>query len=672
MFLVPKSDGGWRLCCDYRVLNSKLIHESYSIPAADQLFDQLGKAKIYSMHDMTWGYHQLRWADDSIPATAIRTHLGTFEFMVLNFGPTIAPSAWQRLVEYVLRPYLNVFCLIYIDDLIVFSNNEAEHIKHLDMVYRLLAKNHLYLRLSKCFFCQTRVKYLGWILEAGTLSADPEKIEALKNWPVPETKQELRSFIGFVNFYRRLIPKCSAMLAPLTDLTKGDVPNGLKSVWTDDHQRAFEEAKRVLTTAPVVSLVDMERPFILEPDASTQAVGGVLMQRDDDGNKHVIAYLSKRLGKGQLSYSAGKLELLALIVCLTHWRHYLLGCKELLIETDHEPLLALKTTKNPSRLLLRWLHFIQQFQFTLKHRPGTRMKADLLSRPHRGAAESSPIDIREDDNSDDLVPELHSAYCQRISENVDNIHCHQAHELYQYGFLQLRPETDQDYDIMQTLVRDIKTKLQTDDLFQRVQKTPDEFASRLVIREGLLFKKTRNPMALYIPDLPELRQTLLHDAHFSPAAGHFGYHRSIAKLQRYYYWPNMTKHMKDYIRQCPVCLRSKRSNLGQPVLAPHGIPHRAWEVLCVDEVTGFVSSEGHDAIWVFVDKLTKMCHFVPATKEGMTSEKLADLFFDNVFRLHGLPTKIISDRDPRFDNAFWRRLFERMGFCNNAQMTGIM
>ena len=455
------------------------------------------------------------------------------------------------------------------------------------------------------------------------------------------------------------------MLAPLTDLTKGDVPNGLKSVWTDDHQRAFEEAKRVLTTAPVVSLVDMERPFILEPDASTQAVGGVLMQRDDDGNKHVIAYLSKRLGKGQLSYSAGKLELLALIVCLTHWRHYLLGCKELLIETDHEPLLALKTTKNPSRLLLRWLHFIQQFQFTLKHRPGTRMKADLLSRPHRGAAESSPIDIREDDNSDDLVPELHSAYCQRISENVDNIHCHQAHELYQYGFLQLRPETDQDYDIMQTLVRDIKTKLQTDDLFQRVQKTPDEFASRLVIREGLLFKKTRNPMALYIPDLPELRQTLLHDAHFSPAAGHFGYHRSIAKLQRYYYWPNMTKHMKDYIRQCPVCLRSKRSNLGQPVLAPHGIPHRAWEVLCVDEVTGFVSSEGHDAIWVFVDKLTKMCHFVPATKEGMTSEKLADLFFDNVFRLHGLPTKIISDRDPRFDNAFWRRLFERMGVSLN-------
>ena len=392
------------------------------------------------------------------------------------------------------------------------------------------------------------------------------------------------------------------------------------------------------------------------------------MQRDAKGRKHVVGYLSRRLGKGQLAYSAGKLELLALIVCLTYWRHYLLGCKDLTIETDHEPLLALQTTQNPSRMLLRWLHFIQQFTFTLKHRPGTRMKADLLSRPHRGSTDDSPpITITEDDDGDDAIPELRS-YCQAVPVEREPICSQHAHAMYQLALFQLEPEVD--FEDVSIWLRQIREQLVQDDLFKRVQADPDAYKHRFLIREGLLYRKTHPVMALYIPELPVLREALMHDAHYSPSAGHFGHRRSLAKLQRYYYWPSMTVHLKAYIRKCPVCLRCKRLNLGSPVVYPHSIPGRAWEVVCTDEVSGFPISGDYDAIWVFVCKLTKMCHFVPARKEGMTSEALADLFFDHVFRYHGLPTRIISDRDPRFDNAFWRRLHQRLGVSLNMSTPG--
>ena len=165
VFLVPKADGGWRVACDYRDLNAKLVKEAYCPPAADQLFDQLQSARFFSSHDCTWGFHQLRWSQDSIPKTAIRTNLGTFEFLVVNFGSTSAPAKWTRLMEAILRPYLGKFAVIFLYDLCVFSDTAEEHAEHLDLVYRALAKNKIYLRFGKCYFFTRKFKFLGWIIE---------------------------------------------------------------------------------------------------------------------------------------------------------------------------------------------------------------------------------------------------------------------------------------------------------------------------------------------------------------------------------------------------------------------------------------------------------------------------------------------------------------------------
>ena len=642
VFLVPKSDGGWRLCCDYRLLNSKLVHEAYSLPAADQLFDLFKDAKFFSTHDCTWGYHQLRWKKKSIPYTAIKTHLGTFEFLVMNFGPTSSPSQWQRLVEAILRPVLGEFAIIFLDDLCVFSKTAEDHAVHLRKVYRLLAKNRIYLRFSKCFFFNTQFKFLGWIIKDGTLGTDPEKIKVLKEWPVPTSKREVRSFTGFCNFYRKLVKNFSEILAPLFDLQKDEIPDKEASFaqhWTARHTAAFETAKEALTTAPVISIVDPALPYLLHPDASQTAVGGVLEQELQLQTTAVIAYLSKRLSSTQEHYAPGKLELLAIIVCLQHWRHYLLGCKGgFTIYTDHEPLLAIKTTKNPSRMLLRWMYFIEQFNFKVKHIKGTDQKGDMLSRPPAsGSSDELPLTLSEDDPSDDIIPSLTALASSSLPSDIDEpLH------------------TD--------VLNKIRQSYQSDDLAKAIFKEPQKFTGKFRVINGLIFYVKSGRPKLLLPDaLPELRQKTFDIAHSHPTGGHFGNKRTLMKVQRSYFWPSMREDIEQWVRDCNICLTSKRLTLAQPVGLPHEVPHECWEVMFMDETSGFPPSEGYDAIWIFVCKLSKMAHFVPVKKLGLTSAKLATLFFQHVFRLHGMPRIIVSDRDRLIDTEFWQTLMKKAG-----------
>ena len=664
IFLVPKADGGWRLCCDYRLLNARLVHESYNIPAADQLFDQLQGAKYFSSHDCTWGYNQLRWKKESIPVTAIKTHLGTFEFLVMNFGPTSAPAQWQRLMEAVLRPVLNDCCLIFLDDLIVFSKTAAEHKEHLLRVYRLLAKNRIYLRFCKCYFFQRQLKYLGWIVGHGELRSDPEKVEVLKTWTKPDSKREVRSFTGFCNFYRRLIPKYSNIMSPLFDLQRDEVPDdsakfSAGNFWKPEHTVAFNHIIKLLTSDPVVKIADPAVHYHLKCDASEVAVGGVLEQAPENAPIYVVAYYSKRLGNAQRNYAPGKLELLALIVCLQQWRHYLLGAKAgFTVFTDHEPLLAIRSTKNPSRMLLRWLAFIEEFRFTIKALKGIDTPADMLSRPPAGSSTSSPLRVTENDSSNDHYPDIASflaVFTSYLALDDDSAsHSSSSSTL---------PSSSDDFiidDICLATVQKLRSATVKDALFLAVKKDPVSHRGRFIIKDGLLFHILHNNHCLFIPTACiHIRRQVFAAAHGLTTSGHWGLARTLMKIQRSYWWPSMKADIKEWIDQCRVCVTSKRLHRAQPPLLTHDVPHTAWEVVFMDETSGFPASNGYDAIWIFVDKLTKMAHFVPVVKKGLTAAGLADLFFTHVFRLHGMPSKLVSDRDDRINNEFWQQLFRR-------------
>ena len=654
VFLVPKADGGWRLCCDYRLLNAKLVHESYSIPAADQLFDLMRAAKIFSTHDCTWGYHQLRWSQESIPYTAIKTHLGTFEFLVMNFGPTSSPAQWQRLVEAVLRPVLGDICVIYLDDLCVFSKTPEDHVKHLNIVYRLLAKNHIYLRFGKCYYFQTAFKFLGWIIRDGTIGVDPDKISALTTWPCPNSKREVRSFTGFCNFYRRLIPNFTKIMAPLYDLQRDSVPDNTHDFeaggyWTPECSQAFEAAKLALTTAPVVHLVHPDRAFFLFPDASNVGIGGVLEQAHPDLKRVVIAYLSKRLNSAHARYEAGKLELLSLIVCLQHWRHYLQGCHGgFTIYTDHEPLLAIKKTKNPSRMLLRWLYFIEQFNFKVMHKKGTEQPADMLSRP-RPDPNDPGISVTDDDNTDDISPDLSTlASMETATQSIPGFH-----------------------DTPSAVVIDrIRTHTRRDAMHKAILDNPSKFRTKFRVKNDLIFNLRLPNSPVFVPkSLKVLREAFFDAAHNHPTSGHFGHLRTLLKMQRSVWWPGMSADVKRWVQQCNICITTKRLSIAAYRPHPHDVPQGCWVVMFMDGVSGIPTSNGCDTIWIFVDKLSKMAHFVPITNKGFTSADFALIFLRNVFRLHGMPQKIVSDRDDLITADFWQTLVKYVGTAGQLTTT---
>ena len=335
VLFVKKKDGSMRLCIDYRELNKVTIRNQYPLPRIDDLFDQLQGAKVFSKIDLRSGYHQLRVHDEDVPKTAFRTRYGHFEFLVMPFGLTNAPTAFMDLMNRIFRPYLDQFVIVFIDDILIYSGSGEEYAEHLRIILQTLREHRLYAKLSKCQFWLDSVAFLGHIVSAEGVSVDPQKVEAILNWKPPTSVTEIRSFLGLVGYYRKFVEGFSKIAAPLTRLTRKEEP----FLWSETCQQRFDELKRRLTSAPVLTLPSGQDGFVVYCDASRQGLGCVLMQNDK-----VIAYASRQLKKHEQNYPIHDLELAAVVFALRIWRHnlYEVPCR---IFTDHKSLHYLFTQK---------------------------------------------------------------------------------------------------------------------------------------------------------------------------------------------------------------------------------------------------------------------------------------------------------------------------------------
>ena len=374
----PKKDGGLRMCIDYRALNKQTIKNQVPLPRIDEVWDQVGGAKYFSIIDLKSGYHQIRVRKEDIYKTAFRTRYGQFEFLVTPFGLTGAPGCFQTLMNILLRPFLDKFVLVYLDDILIYSKTKAEHLKHIDTVLSVLSENKLYAKLSKCEFMKHEVEYLGHVIGHNEIKVNPNKINAILSWNTPITVKEIQSFLGLCNYYRRFVPHFSTIAAPLTELTKKNVP----FIWEQKETTAFEQLKRALTNAPVLRCADPMLPYIVASDASGTGIGGVLSQHDESGIRPV-AYTSRKLDPAEQGYSTHERELLAIIHALKTWRPYLHGA-QFKILTDHHPLKYLDTQKSLSRKQARWVEFMQEFDYEIEYVKGTlNIVPDSLSRKHQ-------------------------------------------------------------------------------------------------------------------------------------------------------------------------------------------------------------------------------------------------------------------------------------------------
>ncbi|GJP80149.1 hypothetical protein CLOP_g10375, partial [Closterium sp. NIES-67] len=365
VLFTPKSVGSLRMCIDYRALNKQTIKNKYPIPRIDDLLDQLRGATVFSKLDLRSGYWQIRMADDSIHKTAFRTRYGSYVYLVMPFGLTNAPATFQAEMNHILCPLLDECVVVYLDDIHIYSRDMQEHVEH----------------LRGSDFAHEKVQFLGHIVSAQGVHVDPKKIKAVRTWKTPENVKELQQFLGFANYYNRFVPQYAKIAMPLTNLLKKNTPYK----WEPQHQEAVEQLKQALTSAPVLILRDPESDYVMEADASDQAMGAVLMQ--DQGNGlQPIAYLSKKLHGAELNYPIHDKEALAIIIAFKTWRCYLEG-RTTTVHTNHCSLNYLKMQPSLSRRQVRWIDFLEtHFHYDIVYKPGHKNKSDALSRPAHVAA----------------------------------------------------------------------------------------------------------------------------------------------------------------------------------------------------------------------------------------------------------------------------------------------
>jgi hypothetical protein len=307
VIFVPKKDGTQRMCVDYRSLNEVTIKNKYPLPKIDVLFDQLKGACVFSKIDLRSGYHQLKIRATNIPKTAFITQYGLYEYTVMSFGLTNAPTYFMYLMNKVFMEYLDKFMVVFIDDILIFSKNEEKHDEHLRLVLQKLRENQLYAKLNKCEFWLKEVSFLGQIISEGGISVDPSKVKDVLSWNTPQNVSDIRSFLGLAGYYRRFIEGFSKTSKPMTEL----LVKGYTFEWTPRRETSFQDLKKTLTTAPVLIMPDMEKPFSIHYDTSDQGLGCVLIQ---DG--HVVAYASRQLRKHEEKYLTHDLELAAVVHAL--------------------------------------------------------------------------------------------------------------------------------------------------------------------------------------------------------------------------------------------------------------------------------------------------------------------------------------------------------------------
>ncbi|UTT92125.1 hypothetical protein NDA17_004071 [Ustilago hordei] len=346
VLFVPKKDGGLRLCVDYRGLNEITVKNRAPLPLIEEQLFLLRKARIYTKLDLRAAYNLIRIAKGDEWKTAFGTQLGLYEYLVMPFGLANAPAHFQSFINDIFRDIIGVYVVVYLDDFLIFSDTEEVHVKHVTEVLTRLRNNRLFAKLSKCEFHTKTVEFLGYIIKPTGIEMDPEKVRTVKEWPMPESIHDIQRFLGFANFYRRFIAHFARIAKPLTALVK-PIERFKKFELPEEAQQAFHKLIQAFTSAGVLQHFDYHLPTRLETDASDFAIAGVLKQ-EHEGRWHPVAFYSRKMSPAEKNYEIHDKELLAVVACLTQWRHMLAGLpNQLVILTDHE---ALKYFKSQRRI----------------------------------------------------------------------------------------------------------------------------------------------------------------------------------------------------------------------------------------------------------------------------------------------------------------------------------
>jgi len=612
---IRKQDNDYRFCLDYRKLNRATKSDPYPIPRIEDLISRLGEARFISKIDLRKGYWQVKMHPDSIKYTAFICHDGKYEFTRMPFGPKTAPSVFQRLVNRLLGKARGRFADAYLDDIIIFSNSWNEHLEHLEFILGQLRKANLTANVKKCSFGDTKMKYLGFLITPDGVSTDPEKLDPVKNFPVPRNPKQVKQFLGLCGWYRHFIPHFSTISEPLTCLLRHDT----KFLWSDKQQLAFETLKNNIVNACTLIFPDFTKPFTLRTDASDAGLGAVLSQMSTDGNELPIAFASRSLTDTERPYHATEKECLAIVWALKKFEQYLDG-QTFNLETDNRALTWLHSMKDVNSKFMRWALKIQDFQPNIKHLPGRiNVVADALSRAPTGSPE-------EETDKDYMYPPT-APNCLALLSS-------------------LTPDLN---------ISDIASEQNKDNEVQAlVTKLPPNF----VLHENILYKSHNGLRLPYIPK--SLRHVVLQYFHDAPHSGHFGARKTIRRIVKRVFWFGMQEDIYTYIRSCHTCQSHKNPNSKPSGQLQSVIKNGPWDMLAIDLMGPLPATASRKTqLLVIVDHFSKWVELF-ALKDGK-ADQVRKVLESQIFCRWGAPSSLLSDNATNFRGKAFRDMCKGWG-----------
>lgn len=621
--MVPKPDGGTRLCIDYRKLNAITKPDHYPLPRIDDLLQAtaLGTQAYISTMDLRAGYYQVRMNDSDKDKTGFVTPFGTYRFNRMPFGLRNAPATFQRLMDRFRQGLGGLQLLVYLDDLILVSSSFEKHLEELRLVFERMRVFNLLMNQTKCKFGCEEVKYLGHLITPAGIRPDPEKIRAISAIPAPRTLAHLISFLQTCSWYRRFIPQFADTAKPLSQLTK---KNAIWE-WAKAQEDAFQALKEALTSAPVLRQADPSQPYILRTDASAYAIGAALLQ-GEGVEERPIEYASRLLTPPERNYSTTEREALAVVWAVNKFRGYVEETSTIVI-TDHQPLKWLMTLKSPSGRLARWALQLQPYDLQIAYTPGkANVLADTLSRPPCDAQTAGQCGI-----------------------------CVVTVELPRKSAGTIREEQMSDPDLAKIIQC----------LDQDTPERTSQWTSRgYLLSNGVLYRYTQEDdneeAQLVVPS--QNRVTLLREYHDASTAGHYGVERTHNKIAQQFYWPRMYRDIQAYVKNCTACQRYKASNQKPAGLIQTPPMRRRFETVSID-LFGPLPPGPDKQTWVLiVEDVTSRWVELFALKHA-TATACATTLVNEVFLRYGLPRSIITDNGTQFISA----VMQQVTYCLNIE-----
>ena len=676
--LVRKKSGELRYCVDYRALNDKTVKDNYSLPLINDCLDSLHGKKLFCVLDLNQGYFQIPLNPSSRSKTSFSTRFGSFQWTRLPQGLCTAPATFSRAMSLVLRGLTWEEVIVYLDDVIVLGTNFTDSLEALRKVFLRFRKFSLKLKPKKCQFFKRQVEFLGKLVDETGVSISPDKLEAVKNWPVPTDCKQLQSFLGFMNYHRDHIRNFAKVSADLYALTQAKTFN-----WTDRHQVCFEKLKELAISSEVLAYPSPDGLMVLDCDASGTQIGAELSQVQD-GVLRPICYASHVLMKQHRKYCTTRLELLAVVKFCRQFRHYLLG-RFFLIRTDHNSLVWLTRFKYIEGQLARFLEELSQYNFKILHRRGCfHQNADSLSRirdplkecdcykaglsvedlPCGGCAYCRRAHrqwARFNEDVDDVVPlavrsiDLDSVQNNSQPQGIQETSSNWADSL---SSLQLSEAQRNDPNIgivMHWLEHNYEPTT------RELQLSGPETRALWLNREHIVFQnhvmyyswtyREGRSCCLIVPS--ELRDKVLYFCHDSKDSGHLGQTKTLDKLKEKFYWYGMSKDCYIYVKQCSVCNKGKKGNRTPRSgleLYHAGFP---MERVHLDILGPFNrSNSGSVYVLVMVDQFSKWVELAPLPAQS--AELTARAFLNHFVVTFGCPLEVHTDQGRNFQSDLFQ------------------